>query len=1139
MSISDVIAQKEANNWYFGSHAGITYDSGIPIAVSNCAMLTHYGTSSMSDSSGNLLFYTDGKTVYNKNHEMMPNGGGLLGFSISQVCISVKKPHSDHLYYIFTVGDIIEHPGLYYSEVDMHKDGGLGDIDQFKNIPLTSSNLAVDKITAVKHANNEDVWVIVRQASQPINQYHTYLITSGGVNSIPKITSCLSNVPQDQFYAFEGQMKVSPDGKYLISAIASFFGGYEVNKFDTENGIVTPLYNFKVPLWNYHNWGIEFSSDLRYAYLNNFIYGETNIITQFDLSLIENEDLFVASMKEIGIGGDARDLQIGPDGKIYVSRYKSSYLGVINNPSLPGTACDYDSTGVYLGGGGRLCYYGLPQFIQTYFLRFEYEGKCAGEVFTFTPNFNPVPDSIHWDFGDPGSGANNESNELSPEHLYEQGGDYTVTAFVRYPDGRIEETNREVTVIGLPEPYPAGDTTICMGNSVWLEAVSGYESYLWKNGETTPAISVADTGLYWVEAVNADGCTGRDSVNVEWYPVPVLDDTHLVISPTTCGNSTGAFRGLTLTGGMPPYTIEWINNAGDVLGTELDLLDLPVDNYYLWISDQSGCRYNLFSDDIQNIDSTLIIEDVIFKDEYCHQSNGKLKVLVAEGLSDMLWFSVDNGTNYIQNEGEFTGLPEGTYVIRVKDSEGCVAVYGSNPVKISNIEGVIVNSVISTPETDANANGSIIIHATGDTVLFSLDGSAPQTDSLFSDLAHGSYMVNVTDVHGCDSTFQVEVPWETGQVLHAIAGDTMVCKGLMATEPLLVSNFKDITSFELTLNYNSSLLQAVGYNNAREELIAGLVPIAYPGSGIITVKWTSTSPVTLEDNAVLFDLVMQSTGQGNSTVDWDITGNATWFSDLNGNLVSVLPKMGNITVNPAPDIWSVFEDTFCEGSTMSQMAIAFGGTGDLSVTWQTPNGIKEGMECRIDSITQTDAGLYRVKIVDDLNCMVTDSVQVKVIPLPEAGIETINDTIYFSEKFHLEATPGYYIYIWSTGENNNFIEGDEEGNYGLIIKTEQGCADTTKYMLINTSVDLRMPDAFTPNDDSLNDTFKPLINLEKVRQFSMTIYDKWGQRIYETHDLSNGWTGENTAKGIYLWQITYTDLLGKPFQLRGTVALIK
>jgi gliding motility-associated-like protein len=1134
----NLFSQKEANNWYFGNKAGISFENGSPTVLTGSSMISQFGSATISDSTGNLLFYTNGESVFNRNHQQMPNGFGLLGTGESQTCIIIKKPGSNSKYYIFTVGSAYIQPtvGLYYSIVDIEKQGGLGDVDNlFKNIPLLNSDLAVEKITAVKHADNNSVWVIVRNLTQPVNEYHAYLITSNGVNSQPKKTNCLSNVPILWSGSNNGQMKFSPDSKYLVATINTTVGGTEIGQFNNLTGDIFNLFNFIqdnliIP------WGVEFSSDSHFIYFTNKYTGIANKIEQYNLSLLPDQGQFINSCINLGIGGNAFDLQVGPDGKIYVAREFSNYLGVINNPSLLGVACDYDSLGVYLGG--RKCYRGLPQFIQTYFLRFEYNGQCAGDTFTFTPNFNPVPDSIYWNFGDPASGANNYSNELNPQHLYQTGGLYNVTAFVRYPDGRTETANREVTVAQLPLPYPGNDTLFCKGSSIILQAQSGYDSYLWSTNETGESIQIADSATYWVEATNAEGCIGRSIVHAGWYPVPDLL-TDPLVSPTTCGNSTGAFRGVIVSGGMPPYSFEWLNIAGDVVGTSPDVINLPVDNYFLWVSDQSGCRYNLFSDAIQNINSDLIIEDVIPKDVYCDQSTGTLDIRVVDGLSDMLWYSKDNGATYIQNQGQFNDLTPGSYIIKAKDSQGCIATYDNNPVIIHNLDGVRVLSAPATNETDANANGSILVHATGDTLLYSLNGSTPQSDSLFSSLAHGWYSIVVTDVHGCDTTLQVQVGWESAVVLHAMAADTSVCKGLMVSEPLIVRNFKNISAFELTLNYNSSALEPMGYIKASQELIPGLEPIAYPSLGIIKLRWTGATPVTLADNTVLLDLVMQSTNQGAATVDWDITGNATWFKDLNGNLVQVNTEKGTITVNPPPELWSVFEDTFCEGSTMSQMAIAYGGTGELSVSWQTPKGIKQGPEYKIDSVLQDDAGMYKVKIVDQLNCMVTDSIEVKVIAIPVSGIETQNDTIFFNEKFHLEANPGYYIYIWSTGENTNYMDGTEQGSYQLIIKTEEGCSDTTHYMLVNTAVELQMPNAFTPNADGINDCFKPLLDIEKVRHFNMLIYNRWGQRIFETNDPSKGWDARNVPAGIYNWHIIYSNRLGVPFQLRGSVALIK
>src|SRR5689334_20241397 len=95
-------AQKENNVWYFGNGAGIDFNSGSPVGLNNGALFTVEGCASIADASGNLLFYTDGVTVYNKVHSVMTNGLGLLGGnSSSESAIIVPMPGSSTLYYIF------------------------------------------------------------------------------------------------------------------------------------------------------------------------------------------------------------------------------------------------------------------------------------------------------------------------------------------------------------------------------------------------------------------------------------------------------------------------------------------------------------------------------------------------------------------------------------------------------------------------------------------------------------------------------------------------------------------------------------------------------------------------------------------------------------------------------------------------------------------------------------------------------------------------------------------------------------------------------------------------------------------------------------------------------------------------------
>jgi hypothetical protein len=125
--LPQALAQKQANIWYFGNRAGLDFNSGVPVALTNGAMDAFEGTASMADENGQLLLYTDGSTVWNKQHQVMRNGTGLMGHANSaQACLIIPNPGNKNLYYIFTTDANGGPNGLRYSTVDLTKEGGLG-----------------------------------------------------------------------------------------------------------------------------------------------------------------------------------------------------------------------------------------------------------------------------------------------------------------------------------------------------------------------------------------------------------------------------------------------------------------------------------------------------------------------------------------------------------------------------------------------------------------------------------------------------------------------------------------------------------------------------------------------------------------------------------------------------------------------------------------------------------------------------------------------------------------------------------------------------------------------------------------------------------------------------------------------------
>ncbi len=165
---------KRTQNWYFGDKAGLSFVTDPPAVLTDGAMYALEGCATISDTTGNLLFYTNGQTVWNKNHQVMDNGTGLLGrASSTQAALIVPWPDNDSLFYIFTThGRGLIQDGLRHSIVNINENNGLGKV-------VAKNNLLVDvvceKLTATHHANGRDVWVLVH--GFPNDSFYAYLVT--------------------------------------------------------------------------------------------------------------------------------------------------------------------------------------------------------------------------------------------------------------------------------------------------------------------------------------------------------------------------------------------------------------------------------------------------------------------------------------------------------------------------------------------------------------------------------------------------------------------------------------------------------------------------------------------------------------------------------------------------------------------------------------------------------------------------------------------------------------------------------------------------------------------------------------------------------------------------------------------------
>ncbi|HLO89961.1 MAG TPA: gliding motility-associated C-terminal domain-containing protein [Lentimicrobium sp.] len=1143
------LCQNQANNWFFnyGQGAGITFNSGTAIATTNSS-LHHFGiggTASISDTNGNVLFYSDGLTIYNRDDEVMVNGNGLDGdYSGSQPVAICPNPGNSNQFYVFTIGSENVSSGLKYSIVDMLGDNGKGAVIT-KNIPINSAIWARDKIAIAKHSNNRDYWIVTRLINS--DYFVSYLLTPDGVNDSP--------IPsKTRFMAltglWRGPLKFSPDYKKIISAhrhMSQFVNGsFEVCSFNNTTGEIDYSFSIKEFSYNENDFpvlGIEISPDSKKLFVsfkvNNDVLNpdEFSWIYQYDLTQSDSLS-FLNSHLPVTTTASVAGLQLAPDGKIYgikhifqpASDTLFAYLDRIENVWETGAACNFVENAVSLVG--RYTQENLPNFPQHLLYRFVWNGSCAKAPFNFRHRFIPQPESIIWDFGDGFT-----SSDLIPTHIFQSGGVYEVHAHVVYPDGRIEETSREVTVLAAPAPDLGNDIQICVGASTQLNAGSEPGAYSWSTGAFGPnlnSIIVSDTGTYWVRVRNSAKCYGSDTIRITMFPKPVLDTTNLVKSPTTCGGSTGAIRGLTVTG-TNPINVEWRDVDGNVLETGYDLYNLPVNNYYFYATDGNGCTTLLDYFQINDA-GDILIDTVEFQPSYCGLNNGSITITAVNGLGDMLDYSINNGTNYVHNQWEFNNLSPGSYNIKVTDSSDCQAVWAETII-IQDHAGPMVNPTF-TPATGSNADGTVTLNATGFGILTYTLENITQSDSLFTGLAAGIYHYRVEDENGCFTEGDIEVESIMGITLTAIAGNGQACMGTSVRVPVKVKNFTGVKGFSATLNYDPGDVSCLGlYPGSIHNLLYGLDFTDYPSLGRIVAAWDSSVSVSIQDTALLFELVFKSTNPGSSFVTWDQAPSMTWFSGDYGNINDIEFTIGQMLSVKPPEIMQE-DPRVCEGDLLWVSALAT-GTEPFNYEWILPNGQPYNSSFYVVlAAKQTDTGAYTVIVTDPIGCADTAVFNVTVIPSPTANFP--EGSIPFEIQYTLEAPQGYASYEWSNGETNYFITVTEEGEYSVIIKTTEGCESRDTAMLVNVAVPVYVPNAFTPNGDGQNDTFKPIITKpDLVSQYHLSIYNRWGQCFFETSDPSKGWDGKDELPGVYNWVVSYRDGLGKVNQLRGSVTLIK
>ncbi|MFI5150469.1 MAG: PKD domain-containing protein, partial [Bacteroidia bacterium] len=529
----------------------------------------------------------------------------------------------------------------------------------------------------------------------------------------------------------------------------------------------------------------------------------------------------------------------------------------------------------------------------------------------------------------------------------------------------------------------------------------------------------------------------------------------------------------------------------------------------------------------------------------------------------------------------------GLYTVMVHDSKGCA---DSANVTVNNLPGVSASIASSTmPSCYQGANGSAIASATSGRPAYTYSWNpAPGTGQNTTNaggLAAGTYSCTVTDSAGCQSTATILISQPTAVTVASMAPATICigqCQPLTATAaggtpgytytwvtgstavvppacPVVTTTYTvvatDVNSCVsavpamVTITVNPPLhVTTFGGTSVCPGFSATLGATGSGGDGVWTYSWSP--PAGLSSTVIANPVATPA-----ATTTYTVTVRDNCGTPKDSAMVTVL-------VYPAPVATIYSNDT----AGCPPLCVSFSDSSApacQTATWSYGDGaVFTG--CAPHNHCYNATGIYTVGVhVTDIHGCKTSTTHTNMItvyPVPVAlftptpqpttilnpGITFVNNTVdtsctwqwLFIEKDSTKSTirtPSLYTYI-------------DTGCYPvrLVATNQHGCRDTLKKTIcIDPVFTFYAPNAFTPNNDGHNDIWVPQGEGVDPDNYSLRIWDRWGNLLFSTTQWGQGWDGHVTGGSdkvqvdTYVWQVDLKDFSRQYHHLRGSINLLK
>lgn len=757
---------------------------------------------------------------------------------------------------------------------------------------------------------------------------------------------------------------------------------------------------------------------------------------------------------------------------------------------------------------------------------FTYSGSYCAPAASIQFTHNGSANVNHyWNFG-----GNNNSYATNPSFTFTSAGNYNVVHIVNsnFCSDTVVKTisiSTAPSVSGSINHVSCGQTN---NGSIYLNILGGSSpfQYNWSDGVSSANRNNLPSGNYTVVITDQHSCSA--SFNAAVTQIPGLNINTTSTNPSCFGSANGNIH-VNVAGGTAPFTYMWSNGANSPV-----LSNLSGSNYTISVFDANNCSA---TKSVSLTEPSEIVVNHTKSDVVCNgQNNGSISVNVSGGNGAYIYHWSNNAASQM-----VTALPAGYYTLTVTDANNCSAVSNytiDEPVALS------ANVIKNEPLCFGVNDGSIQLDVAGGSQPYTFNWNNGATAQNLSSLASGNYAVTITDVKGCKTQVSTVLA-QPAVILIQENHSTIGCG----------SNTKGSITANATGGFGSYLYQwSTGdFSSTVNNLPAGYYAVTVTDANGCTAELNN---IELAPNADIMALAQVTdvacAGVNNGKVNLNINGGTAPYL-FHWNNGSTAPNLTNV----AAGVYSVsiLDSKGCSANVNATVNNVNGLQMNALVTQPTCTNPQGAIDVNMlngnapytfiwsngsasEDIQNLTAGIYTLTILDANSCPLDTLFEIKStsslsitatgggeINLGEAATLSVSSN---SANVSYNWMPSLSIACGVCSEVT--VSPTQTTDYTVVATDSNGCTAQQQVTVhVSSENNIFLPNAFTPNGDGNNDILQLYGNLSGIKYFQLMIFDRWGEKVYETNNQYFNWDGTyrgqrpDGAVFIYVMKVVYLN----------------